>query len=100
MVRSSYAAEALAATHGYEDAFPSIIALHELHHGVLTPLQFKDMKEQGGIGINVTLTIDAESVYKSLISKDLHIPTEDMAADGHTKGSIDQDLLLKIMQGV
>ena len=73
------------------------------------------------------LTIDAESVFKSLTSKDLKIPTErtllghiswirefldlgilsnvqwcdtrDMTADGHTKGSIDRQLLLEVMVG-
>ena len=67
----------------------------------------------GGLRITVTLTTDAESVYKSLSSKDLKFPTEktllghvawlrqlmnrgliweiqwcdtrDMTADGHTK---------------
>ena len=77
--------------------------------------------------ITVTLTTDAESVYKSLSSKDLNCPTEktlmghvawlrqlldrgliweiqwcdtrDMTADGHTKGSIDRALLKDIMDG-
>ena len=69
--------------------------------------------------IDVTLTIDAEGVYKSLTSRDLTTPAEktllghvawvremlqkkiikrflwcdtrDTTADGHTKGSIDRD---------
>ena len=73
------------------------------------------------------LNIDAESVFKSLSSKDLKTPTEstllghiswirqmmsngvvhgiqwcdtrDMTADGHTKGSIDRDLILQAMAG-
>ena len=85
------------------------------------------MLEIGGLSISVTLTIDAESVFKSLPSKDLKKPTEctllghiswirqmtdrgivqsvqwcdtrDMTADGHTKGSIDRDLLLQAMSG-
>ena len=75
----------------------------------------------------MTLTTDAESVFKSLSSKDLKTPTEktllghvawlrqlldrgliwevqwcdtrDMTADGHTKGSIDRALLLAVMDG-
>ena len=75
----------------------------------------------------MTLTTDAESVYKSLTSRDLKVPTEktllghvswvrellslglikavqwcdtrDMTADGHTKGSIDRQLLLQLMTG-
>ena len=75
----------------------------------------------------MVLTIDAESVYKSLTSRDLKAPAEktllghvcwirellqlgllesiqwcdtrDMTADGHTKGSIDRQLLLEVMRG-
>eukprot|EP00959_Pyramimonas_sp_CCMP1952_P031772 666532-Pyramimonas_sp.AAC.1 len=85
------------------------------------------MREVGGLAIKVSLTIDAESVYKSLSSKVLKIPTErtllghiswireltdigivrnvqwcgtrDMTADGHTRGSIDRELLLEVMSG-
>ena len=76
----------------------------------------------------VLLTLDAESVYKSLSSRDLKVPTEktllghvmwlrealqhqylrtvqwcdtrDMTADGHTKGCIDRQLLLDLMVGI
>ena len=33
-------------------------------------------RESGGLGLQVSVTIDAESVYKSLASKDLEIPAE------------------------
>ena len=128
MVRSSYSGETLAAAHGIEDAYPTIVTLHELNHGVFTPAQLKEVLEKGGrIRLDVTLTVDAESVYKSLTSKDLHTPTEktllghvswlrqilqlgivdkicwcdtrDMTADGHTKGSIPRDQLLQLMDG-
>ena len=74
------------------------------------------------------MTTDAESVYKSLICRDLKTPVEktllgqvmwirellqlglieslqwcdtrDMVADGHTKGSIDRELLLDLMKGI
>ena len=77
--------------------------------------------------MKVTLTTDAESVYKSLTSRDLKVPTErtmlghvswirellqlgiveavqwcdtrDMSADGHTKGSVSRELLLEVMGG-
>ena len=73
------------------------------------------------------LTIDAESVYKSLTNKELKTPAEktllghvmwireklhngiikkiqwcdtrDMAADGHTKGSIDRQTIIDLMKG-
>eukprot|EP00959_Pyramimonas_sp_CCMP1952_P021137 445510-Pyramimonas_sp.AAC.1 len=85
------------------------------------------MREVGGLSIKVSLTIDAESVYKSLSSKDLNIPmertslghiswirelmdigivhdvqwcdTRDMTAYGHAEGSIDRELLLEVMSG-
>lgn len=126
-IRSSYSAETLAATHGLEDAYPTMITLHELRHGILSPEELKNLREIGGLGIRVTLTIDAESVYKSLSSRDLKIPTEksllghvswvrellaagivdniqwcdtrDMTADGHTKGSIDRAGLIEVMSG-
>ena len=126
-IRSSYGAEMLAASHGFDDVFPSIITLLELRHGVLSPEQLKNVREKGNISIKVTLTTDAESVYKSLTSRDLKTPAEktllghvcwlrelmklelihklqwcdtrDMTADGHTKGSIDRQSLLDVMQG-
>ena len=126
-LRSSYGAETLGAAHGVEDAYPSLITLHELHKGRLTPEALKGIKERGGLCIKATLTVDAESVYKSLSSRDLKIPTEktllghiawlrewlqngiieslqwcdtrDMTADGHTKGSVDRVILIELMSG-
>eukprot|EP00959_Pyramimonas_sp_CCMP1952_P473847 9502442-Pyramimonas_sp.AAC.1 len=85
------------------------------------------MREVGGPASKVSLSIDAESVYRSLSSKDLKIPTErtllghiswirelmdigiahnvqwcdtrDMTAYGHTEGGIDRELLLEVMSG-
>ena len=93
----------------------------------MTPTELKQIREVGGLCIHITLTTDAERVYKSLASRDLKIPTErillghiawirqmielgiinvvqwcdtrDMTSDGHTKGSIDRELLLGIMCG-
>ena len=78
--------------------------------------------------MKIYLTIDAESVYKSLTSRELKTPAEktllghiswirellqlriiqmiqwcdtrDMTADGHTKGFIDRKLLLDLMSGI
>ena len=36
-VRSSYGAEMLAAAHGYDDAYPTLLTLIELKQGVLKP---------------------------------------------------------------
>ena len=93
----------------------------------MTPRQLKLLREEGGLKLTVYLTIDAESVYKSVTSRDLRNPAEktllghilwlrellqlrliesiqwcdtrDMTADGHTKGTIDRALLLDLMRG-
>eukprot|EP00959_Pyramimonas_sp_CCMP1952_P433497 9077791-Pyramimonas_sp.AAC.1 len=75
-VRSSYSAETLAAACAVEDCSPTIVILHKLHAGPLTPAQLKTILELGGLSIKVTLAMDAESVFKSLSSKDLKKPTE------------------------
>ena len=47
-VRSSYGAELLAAAHSLDEAYPTIITLHELRTGhVLTPEQLKNIRERG-----------------------------------------------------
>eukprot|EP00959_Pyramimonas_sp_CCMP1952_P449964 9421341-Pyramimonas_sp.AAC.1 len=77
-----YSAEALAAARNLEDCYPTIVTLHELHAGSLTPSQLNNIIVMGGLSIKVTLTADAESVFKSLSSKDLKKPTE-CAVLGH-----------------
>ena len=80
--------------------------------------QLKRIRESGGLKLQAIVTLDAESVYKSLTSRELKTPTErtllghiawirellqlrvinqiqwcdtrDMTADGHTKGCIDR----------
>ena len=76
LIQSSYGAETLANAHGLDDAYPTLITLHELREGVLTPEQLKSIRERGGLALEVTLTTDADSVYKSLTSRDLKVPTE------------------------
>ena len=76
MVRSSYGAELLAASHGIDDAYPTIITMLELKRGILDRKTLRDYREKGDLPLTVILTIDAESVYKSLISRDLKTPAE------------------------
>ena len=127
-IRSSYGAEMIAASHGYEDSYPTLVTLIELRDGILKPEELKSYREYGGFAWKVILTTDAESVYKSLTCRDLKTPAEktllgqvmwirellqlglieslqwcdtrDMVADGHTKGSIDRELLLDLMNGI
>eukprot|EP00974_Lingulodinium_polyedra_P001467 138200-Lingulodinium_polyedra.AAC.1 len=53
-----------------------MVTLHELDNGILTPGALKGVRERGGILLEVTLTIEAESVYKPITSRDLIPPTE------------------------
>eukprot|EP00959_Pyramimonas_sp_CCMP1952_P030474 638789-Pyramimonas_sp.AAC.1 len=53
-VRSSYSAETLAAAHNLEDCFSTIVTLHELRAGPLTPTELKDVLELGGLSFKVT----------------------------------------------
>ena len=110
-----------------DDVFPSLIAMVEIRQGCFGPRDIIKIREEGGLNLKVTLTMDAESVYKSVISRDMKAPTEktllghvvwlrellqigvidtvqwcdtrDMTADGHTKGSIDRKGLIEVMRG-
>jgi len=69
-IRSSYGAELLAASHGYDDAYPTIVTLIELMRGSpLSAEELKNYREKGGWPIQVYLTLDAESVFKSVTSR-------------------------------
>eukprot|EP00959_Pyramimonas_sp_CCMP1952_P062332 1303166-Pyramimonas_sp.AAC.1 len=63
--------QTLAASRNLEDCYPTIMTLHELHAGPLTPTQLKDVLELGGMSIKVSLTIDAESVFLVLVKQRL-----------------------------
>ena len=73
-IRSSYGAEMIAMSHGYDDAFPTLVSLVEIKDGPLRPEELKDYREKGGLKLSVVLTIDAESVFKSVTSRDLKTP--------------------------
>eukprot|EP00959_Pyramimonas_sp_CCMP1952_P260083 5437898-Pyramimonas_sp.AAC.1 len=44
-VRSSHAAEVLAAAHNLDECYPTLITLRELKAGALPPRQLRDMRE-------------------------------------------------------
>eukprot|EP00973_Karenia_brevis_P059237 8247578-Karenia_brevis.AAC.1 len=48
-IRSSYGAELLAASHGFDDDYPTIITAVELRDGVLPTGTLKDFRENGGV---------------------------------------------------
>ena len=124
-IRSGYGAKIVGASHGLDDAVPTLITLVEPKSGILEPEQLKKYNESGNLSVHVYLNIDAESVYKFITSKELKTPAEktllghvmylreklekgviqkiqwcdtrDMTADGHTKGCVDRKLLLDLM---
>jgi hypothetical protein len=126
-IRSRFGADLLAAAHGMDDVYSTVITLAELKHGCFNASKLKSVRESGGLALKVTLTTDAEGVYKSLTGYDLKAPAEktllghiwwlrelikigvitavqlcdtrDMTADGHTKGRVLRDGLLEVMQG-
>ena len=75
-VRSSYTVETLAAAHGLDDAYPTLVALHEVKKGIFTATQLKLIRELGGLCLKTSLTTDAERANKTLLSRGMAVPTE------------------------
>ena len=46
-MRSSYGAETIAASHGFDASYPTLITLAELNYGTLKPEQVKLYREEG-----------------------------------------------------
>ena len=54
-VRSSYGAELLAAAHSLDEAYPTVVTLHELRTGSkLSAEQLKLIRERGGLTVKAT----------------------------------------------
>ena len=127
VTRSTYAAELLGAAAGCDDALPVLVTLHEFVKGPLPARQAVLLRENGGYCYKLLLTIDAMSVYHSIVALHLKAPSEksllshlcwlrelfltgivsqvrwcdtrDMSCDGHTKGQIERGGLLASMRG-
>eukprot|EP00973_Karenia_brevis_P092083 12410677-Karenia_brevis.AAC.1 len=67
-IRSSCGAALLAASHGFDDTYPTIITAIKLRDGVLPTGKLKEFRERGGVSLKVILTLDAASVLKSITS--------------------------------
>ena len=74
-VSSSYSAETLAAARGFEDSYAAILTQLDLQVGPTTHERFEDIVEYGGMSAKVPFTMETETVFKSLSSKDLLKPT-------------------------
>ena len=129
VVRSTFAAELRAATAAADDLICMALTLHELKapHGPGRAGIGRKLLDEGGLMITTVLCIDGLSVWQSICGavpkapaeKTLHvhlrwmrelldrgvlrflkwIDTRDMSADGHTKGSITRDDILRLMRG-
>eukprot|EP00959_Pyramimonas_sp_CCMP1952_P032803 687784-Pyramimonas_sp.AAC.1 len=76
-----YSAETPASAHNLHDFYLTAAALHELKTGPPTLVAYSTegkRLEFGGLSMKAVLTIDAESVFKSLSSKDLPEETDRM----------------------
>ena len=127
VVRSTYAAELLAATSAIDQTLGVAFTLHELVRGSLKTSEAKLIREKGGLAIKINLFLDAISVYHSITQENRKIPTEksllshvawlketlllgilsligwvdtrDQAADGLTKGKVGREAILQCMLG-
>ena len=128
MTRSTFSAELLGGCDSFDHGWLIMVIMHEMHAGVPTKAQCRDMREQGGYSIPMVLCIDALSVFAAvtavmvkppaekgllahcqylrelLDNRVLHmlawLDTRDMGADGLTKGAVERSSLHSIMDGV
>jgi len=126
-IKTRFGSELIAAAHGLDDIYSTLVTIAELPHGRITAQQLKSIREHGGLPLEITLTTDSEDVYKSIMLRDLkntgektllgHVEwlrelvnngiiqmiqccdTRDMTAEGHTKGRVERTGLLEVMVG-
>ena len=127
-VRSRYLSEALLAAYDTEGIYTTIVTLNELPYGVLTPEQITSLRGRGEIQVKMTVTIDAESVFRLFTGEDPMVPTArtlfgpvartrellDLGIikkvywcdtrirtdSGCTRGNINRNFLYKVMNGI
>ena len=127
VTRSIYSAELLRACTSADHSVPLAIQLEEFANGPVGPRQARRLREEGGLAFQVTLGVDAKSVFESLRASPLRIPTEnslyghlawlreliklqlihtirwvdtwDMSADALNKGTAPREKLLAAMVG-
>ena len=127
VTRSTFSSETLAAVGAADTLYIIALTMHELQTGPLTKYQARMLREEGGLCFHSVLTIDAMSLFSAIAASTVKIPSEknlaghlfwlrelldkkvvdqiqwadtrDMSSDGHTKGTIDRQMLLEVMQG-
>ena len=127
VTRSTFSSETLAAVGAADTLIMLLVTMHELQTGPLTKYQSRMLREEGGLCFRSILTVDAMSLFAAIAATTVKIPSEknlaghlfwlrelidrkvlsqiqwadtrDMSSDGHTKGSIDRQMLLDVMLG-
>ena len=126
VVRSTFAAETLAATSAADAALVIGMNLQELREGPLTARAARRLREEGHFDVEINLLVDAMSLFAAVAATNPRVPAErsllghifwlhelvlshsiqlkwtdtrDMVADALTKGSIDRNALLQAMAG-
>ena len=127
ITRSSFSSEVLAAVAAADGMIPILMTLHELQTGPLSKTECRRLREEGNLCFHSLLTIDSMSMFSAIAAAIVKVPSEknlaghlfwvrelinlqvlnqlqwadtrDMSCDGHTKGSIDRQMLLDVMLG-
>ena len=127
VTRSTFSAETLAAVACGDDLIPLLITFHEMDKGSISAQQARELRDNGGLAFSATLSVDAMSLFQAIAAHTVKIPSEknlaielfwlrelldrkvlkaiewcdtrDMSSDCHTKGSIDREVILKLMKG-
>ena len=128
VTRSTFSSELLSASGTVDHCMLLALSLHEFSAGVQSAAGAKTLCETGGWTVNLSLYVDAMSVYAAVTATFIKIPVEksllshiqyirelldtkalealvwldtrDMVADGYTKGSVDRDALHACMNGI
>jgi hypothetical protein len=127
VTRSTFSAELLSAGDALDQGLLVGQLLHEIHSGVTSACEARDMRGYGGFSCPLTLYVDAKSVFAAVAATFTKLPAEksllchvqfvrellerrvlgdivwidtrDMSADGLTKGAVSRELLHQIMDG-
>ena len=127
VTRSTFSSETLAAVGAADTLIMMLFTMHELQAGPTSTREARRLREEGGWCFKSILTVDAMSLFAAIAASTVKVPSEknlaghlfwlrelldykvitqiqwadtrDMSSDGHTKGSIDRQMLLDCMLG-
>jgi len=128
VTRSTFSAELLSGGDSVDQGLLMSQLMHEMVHGPLTATEARELRLTGGFKIPMVLYIDAMSVFAAVTAVFIKTPAEksllchvqflrelldhgvlaaivwldtrDMWSDGLTKGAVQRDALLRLMEGI